>query len=137
MQTFLPFRSFRKSAACLDDKRLGKQRVEALMIVKILSGENDHSVYRNHPAVRMWQGYQDALCYYGLIMCLEWKRRGFEDNLIPEFLARMTTMNFERPVWLSNITYSHRSNLVRKKPEHYRKFFPRIKDDLPYLWPVA
>lgn len=36
MQTFLPFADFSKSAACLDDKRLGKQRVECLQILKAL-----------------------------------------------------------------------------------------------------
>jgi len=36
MQTFLPYASFAKSAACLDNRRLGKQRVEAMQILKIL-----------------------------------------------------------------------------------------------------
>ena len=32
MQTFLPYANYTKSAQVLDDKRLGKQRVEALLI---------------------------------------------------------------------------------------------------------
>jgi hypothetical protein len=28
---------------------------------------------------------------------------------------------------------SHRSALVRKDPAHYRRFFPDVPDDLPYL----
>ena len=39
MQTFLPYQNFIKSAKCLDYKRLGKQRVEALQIHNIISGE--------------------------------------------------------------------------------------------------
>ena len=36
MQTFLPFPDFKMSAQVLDYKRLGKQRVEALQILKTL-----------------------------------------------------------------------------------------------------
>ena len=34
MQTFLPYPDFRESLESLDYKRLGKQRVEALQLVK-------------------------------------------------------------------------------------------------------
>lgn len=37
MQTFVPFPDFARSAAVLDDKRLGKQRVEVLQIVRALT----------------------------------------------------------------------------------------------------
>lgn len=36
MQTFLPHKDFSISASILDDKRLGKQRVEALQIYNVL-----------------------------------------------------------------------------------------------------
>ena len=49
MQTFLPYASFIKSAQCLDDKRLGKQRVECLQILKAIKDVNYG--WRNHPAV--------------------------------------------------------------------------------------
>jgi len=39
MQTFLPFPDFKKSASCLDYKRLGKQRVEGLQILNAIQGE--------------------------------------------------------------------------------------------------
>jgi hypothetical protein len=32
MQTFLPYKIFMKSLECLEDKRLGKQKVEAKQI---------------------------------------------------------------------------------------------------------
>ena len=41
MQTFLPYPDFAKSAMCLDNKRLGKQRIECLQILKAL---NDFSI---------------------------------------------------------------------------------------------
>lgn len=45
MQTFLPYKSFEQSAACLDNKRLGKQRVEVLQILKALPDVPDNLPY--------------------------------------------------------------------------------------------
>ena len=36
MQTFLPYKSFERSVQVLDNKRLGKQRVEAFQILNVL-----------------------------------------------------------------------------------------------------
>ena len=59
MQTFLPFSDFEKSAKALDYRRLGKQRIEAYQIWKVLTGQT--TAWKNHPAVKMWQGYEQAL----------------------------------------------------------------------------
>ena len=59
MQTFLPYPDFQKTAQCLDNKRLGKQRVEARQIISTLEGKSNG--WRNHPAVKMWKGYEDCL----------------------------------------------------------------------------
>ena len=32
--------------------------------------------------------------------------------------------------------YRHKSNLLRKFPEHYRKFFKGVPDNLEYIWPI-
>ena len=64
MQTFLPYKGFRQSAQALDYKRLGKQRVEALQIHNIVSGKRTTGGWVNHPAVKMWQGYANALAVY-------------------------------------------------------------------------
>ena len=34
MQTFLPYPDFARSARCLDNRRLGKQRVESYQILR-------------------------------------------------------------------------------------------------------
>jgi len=39
VQTFLPYPDFKQSAACLDYRRLGKQRVEGVQILKAILGE--------------------------------------------------------------------------------------------------
>ena len=74
----------------LDYRRLGKQRVEAYQILNVLSGKgkknkNGTVAWSNHPAVKMWKGYEKALALYGYTMCLEWKYRGYKDSLLQKF----------------------------------------------------
>ena len=153
MQTFLPHKDFGKSARCLDNQRLGKQRVEVLQILRALRGYTKG--WRNHPAVKMWRGYEVALAWYGLVICEEWVRRGFRDTCaakIRRFLPRPLRSPYHvsnavvhyylhrpgaRPPWLGSRKFhnSHRSNLLRKDPIYYSKFRWTVSDDLPYLWP--
>ena len=58
MQTFLPYADFKKSAQCLDYKRLGKQRVEAFQVYKIVSGQRTTGGWINHPIVKCGWGIQ-------------------------------------------------------------------------------
>jgi Pyrimidine dimer DNA glycosylase len=53
---------FAETARCLDDVRLGKQRVETYQIVRTLDGVTTGR--RHHPAVRMWRGYEGTLVAY-------------------------------------------------------------------------
>ena len=78
MQTFLPYPSFAQSAKCLDSRRLGKQRVETLQLLKALT-EPAYG-WQNHPATRMWRGYVPALASYGVTICNEWLSRGYRDT---------------------------------------------------------
>lgn len=145
MQTFLPYTQFRRSASVLDDRRLGKQRVEALQILRALHLE-DYG-WANHPAVRMWHGHTPALVSYGMAIVEEWVDRGHGDTTrsnIMEFVHPATPASQDEladqqrlPPWLGRpeLHRSHRSALVRKHPEHYRSHFPRIPDDLDYYWP--
>lgn len=58
MQTFLPYPDFSQTARCLDYRRLGKQRVEAMQLWK--------GQWPNHPASKMWRGHEDWLALYYL-----------------------------------------------------------------------
>lgn len=130
IQTFLPLPDFQESAKVLDNKRLGKQRVEAYQIMRVLAGLTKG--WRNHPAVLMWRDYEPALYEYGRIVCVEWRERGFTDNLYDKFPnARVIT-----PKWLGDMRLhiSHQANLVRKDPEYYRRYFPEVDENLPYYW---
>ena len=147
MQTFLPLPGYAQSAAVLDLKRLGKQRVECKQILRALGvtvGEK-HVVsrgWRNHPAVRMWRGFEYSLCCYAIRVCDEWLQRGYQDTLLPQFedtAARLYSAGRTlRPSWIGNASVhaSHRSNLLRKNPAHYSRFGWSEPDDLPYVWPI-
>jgi hypothetical protein len=142
VNTFLPDENFYVSATILDYKRLGKQRVEAIQILKANLGYTVGWV--NHPAAKMWKGYETALCMYGLEMCYEWKNRGYKDTCKDKFMDFLTEAlklsNGEviYPDWIKNqdVIDSHRSNLLRKDPEYYGKFGWDVEDNLPYLWPT-
>jgi hypothetical protein len=133
MQTFLPYADFRTSLDCLDNKRLGKQRVEAMQILRALENPGT-SRWENHPAVKMWRGHIAALKLYHDIAIRIWKERGFKNTMI-EYNAYCDDF----PTWLGDSSFhdSHKSNLVRKDPKHYRKYFPDVQDDLPYVWPLS
>jgi len=141
MNTFLPYPDFDKSAQCLDNKRLGKQRVEAWQILELLLHPEIKSRWRNHPAVKMWEHHTIALCYYGLAMCVEWERRGYKNIIMKDrFLNIAIKFKDEEliyPPWFGDIDFhvSHISNLIRKKPKFYIEKFGDFPNNLPYLWP--
>lgn len=131
MQTFLPVSSFEESAGILDYRRLGKQRVEARQILNALRNGGG---WKNHPAVKMWRGYENALIAYGNAMICEWIMRDFKNTM--EILDCGDIQ--ELPLWfgLDKFHASHRSNLLRKDPEHYKVFGWSEPSDLPYFWPI-
>lgn len=136
MQTFLPYPSFSASAKSLDRQRLGKQRVETMQILKALTGRTKG--WRNHPATKMWRGYEGVLAQYGVAICQEWKSRGYRDTCQEKIEAMMTPRDGPRPPWLGldDFHRSHRSNLLRKKPDHYGQLWNDVPDDMEYVWPV-
>jgi hypothetical protein len=137
MQTFLPYSSFYQSAKCLDNKRLGKQRVECLQILKAL---NDSSYgWQNHPAVKMWRGYEQALGEYGVAICEEWISRGFKDTCkdkITELVNEAIPTYYPNFIGNEEFHNSHKSKLLNKKPEHYSQFGWQVPNNLEYVWSI-
>ena len=137
MQTFLPYEDFMQSARVLDNKRLGKQRVESLQILNTLETNNG---WRHHPIVKMWSGHEQWLILYTTMICHEWKQRGFEDTVLHKVLTKYEDIVLEKPKpkphWLGNkeLHSSHRSNLLRKDSDHYSQFGWVESDDKPYMW---
>ena len=145
MQTFLPHPEFDRSAASLDDRRLGKQRVETLQILRALHVE-DYG-WGQHPAVTMWRGHTAALVSYGAAVVSEWLARGYADTTygnIAEFVhpdrprvqPRLAAAG-ELPAWLGweRLHASHRAALVRKDPVRYGPLFPDVSPHQEYVWP--
>jgi hypothetical protein len=142
VQTFLPYPSFAESARVLDPPRLGKQRVEALQLLRAVTIPTYG--WRHHPAAKMWRGFVPALTKYGLEMTDAWIALGHADTVRPQLLEfapevdALTQEQLELPPWIGDEAFhlSHRSNLMRKDAEFYRQHFGDLPDDLPYVWPA-
>ena len=148
MQTFLPYADFARSAAVLDPRRLGKQRVEVLQVLRAIIVPNYG--WRHHPAAKMWKGYEEALGAYGVAVCREWCRRGHADTCDVKIRAELAKLGVTTvreqpdleaagalPPWLGEEGFhrSHRSSLLNKDPEWYGRFFTDVPPDLPSVWP--
>jgi hypothetical protein len=151
MQTFLPCTGFADSARVLDTRRLGKQRVETIQVLRALTVAGYG--WRHHPAAAMWAGYEEALVRYGLEVCRAWCEMGNADTCATTMVNDLTQAVGLRPVrsevelaeagelppWLGEEAFhlSHKAALVRKDPDYYRRFFPDVPEDLPYVWPES
>jgi hypothetical protein len=98
------------------------------------------TAWYNHPATQMWKGVEYRLAVYGSIICAEWIKRGFKDSLLNFFVQAIQEtpyIKIDMPL-IGNESFhqSHQSNLVRKDPAHYRKYFPTVPSNLPYIWKV-
>jgi hypothetical protein len=150
VQTFLPYADFRRSAEVLDRRRLGKQRVECLQVLRGLTVPTYG--WRHHPAVKMWRGCEEALGRYTFTVCEIWIEAGGADTVAATMTAELAALGLREvrsqpelaeagalPPWLGDDEFhrSHRSSLLRKEPDHYGRLFADVPDDLPYVWPVA
>lgn len=146
MNTFLPHSDFAASARCLDYRRLGKQRVEAMQIIAAITGRRltiagwgaeRHSGWRNHPACKMWAGYVPALARYGQACATEYRQRGYQDRTANVF-ADLLGVDELMPPWLGNalLHATHRANLLRKDPVYYGQFGWTEVPAEGYWWPT-
>lgn len=149
MITFLPYKSMVKSAEVLDNERLGQQRYDAAKILEILTQRQiipgrqrplrgfDYTLkmWERHPAVQMWTGHEEWLKLYLACVIGEWKYRGYSNTLdVPVYDAHSQSP----PAWLGYEEFhkSHRSNLIRRAPGLYAKYWPEEDRDLLYFWPT-
>ena len=136
MQTFLPYPSFTDSMRVLDNSRLGNQVYREGMT--LLRGK-----WPNHPASKMWQGYEDALAAYlwAGVLELDIRGKGYWHRPwcleLQGHLAGVQGSIPTMPPWLNdgNFHASHRSNLLRKDPVWYGQFGWTEPDNLEYVWP--
>ena len=136
--TFLVDSSFSKTAECLDNKRLGCQRLEAWIILRTNLGLSGG--WKFHPIVKAWKSYEWALCDYATTICLEWSKRGFVDNMYSKFVELQNKVKekiFVYPIWITNekLLRSHRAALLAKNYNWYKKFNWKEKPEINYFWP--
>lgn len=141
MQTFVPEATYAECARVLDRQRLGKQRVECLQIMNVITGTVTSRGWQNHPACNMWRDNPEALLSYTGAICKEWTDRGYVDTCMHKtatVLGAVVVPVEEYPEWWGDyrVHASHRSNLLRKDPDHYRQYWPDDSDKLDYYWPV-
>lgn len=136
MQTFVPENTFELCAQRLDQRRLNKQIAECGQIFGAL--KPDAKGWRNHPAVLMWRGYENALRLYRNTCLKEWVERGYNSTREVWDINGPIVM----PHWWNGIIHTtHRSNLLRKDPVWYGQFNwtledgSPVPDDLEYYWP--
>ena len=184
MQTFLPFSvfffytsdqikqlsiynilacSFYYSLVCLDNKRLGKQRVEANQLIGIITIRKQFQLtglvdknrlatlkkespavkfgWINHPATLLWEDYLNELkLYYNL--CIEvWKSRKNRNGLpmknnMKHHAIPQPTEYTKVPWFLTNLRFitGHQSALLFKEPKHYEQYKWNVEPKLDYIW---
>jgi len=131
MQTFLPSSNFSESMRVLDNSRLGNQVYREGMT--LLRGG-----WPNHPASKMWRGYEAALVQYLMTGVKELFNRGKDYSSRP-WAIELESMQGDvvLPPWLGNKEFhdSHKSNLLRKDPIWYGQWDWDVPDNLEYVWP--
>lgn len=162
MQTFLPSKHWHECARVLDNKRLNKQILEGWQILMVLTeldpqgNDRQPKGWRNHPAVKMWRGYEWTLAEYLEAMVTEWQKRGFKTTMGTKISNTLQAAmdkgkipvmyNQQRPRWMKKSYYeqlasTHRQALLTKNYEHYKQFnWPEDTGVPPteyeYTWPV-
>lgn len=131
MMTFVTSSNLVECAKSLDYRRLGKQRVEAYQILRTLRGHS-HG-WKNHPAVKMWRGYEDALALYMNAMIEEWVARGYNNTMKIEEIQGSPKF----PWWFTwkPLHDSHRASLNRKMPSWYHFDVDDSFTKHGYIWP--
>lgn len=129
--TFVPYTDFQQIAKSLDYRRLGKQRVEAYQIWKVLT--QGGKAWRNHPATKAWEGCTCALAVYTNTMIREWVSRGYKNTM--QLLPHCA--NPKMPWWWGwePVHASHRAVLNRKKPDFYSFGDTGEHANWGYVWP--
>lgn len=133
MQVFLPESNFKHCAEVLDHKRLVKQLLEGRQIMTVLAGESPSNAWRNHPAVKMFKGYEHDLYFYLKAIRTEMEQRGYkwENNwqvIKDTYRRNFIDQPYERPFWMEDeemhtrVMITHRGRLWEKDPAYYAQY---------------
>lgn len=125
MQVFVPEYTYEECAKSLDAKRLNKQVLECTQILDTLldlptKTGKQRVGWRNHPAVRMWDGCEGALSVYTEAFIKEMNRRGFYTKTyeykMETYVHKALSSSYNKPIWWGDKTIheSHRVRLLQK-----------------------
>lgn len=131
MQVFMPYTNIIESVKCLDNKRLGKQRIEIKYMLEMMYGMWPE---RKHPVIEMWEDYPRFLHIIYKFTVKEWIIRGCK-NTLPTSLEFVKTDPIPPP-WLKDYTYQYKALLLHKDYEFYSKEFDTDIEPIskiPYL----
>lgn len=151
MQTFITNYNFYKSAENLDVKRRMSQIYESIHILASLLDMNDKLInpkrnIKNHPVAKLWEGYETWLFNYITCHIVIWINKS--KKTIKEILETITIRNYSLlsikiknhfptfidknyPYWITDkLIKIHRSVLIQKKPDFYKKLWPGVPDNL-------
>lgn len=150
MQTWITDSNFLKSAKNLDKKRLHSQIYEGIHILASLLNCNNKLInpkrsVKNHPAAKLWSGYENELFnYIDIHMAVIDPCYIIKNNINTLNLLLLVDIGkfhineqFVIPNWITpELIRVHRSVLIQKKPEYYREKWPDIPDNLEmrYNW---
>ena len=131
VNTFVISADLQECVKALDYRRLGKQRLEAYQIWRVLHGLTRG--WKKHPAVLMWEGYTCFLAKYCNACIDEWILRGYKNTM-----QKLPHCKNPTPPWwwgLDSVIKSHQASLNRKMPDFYH--FDVCQEDWPgYVWPT-
>lgn len=144
----MPYKDYLESAIVLDKKRCWKQVVETKQILCILHYEDVPDIWKetkswnaqgwkNHPAVKMWEGYELSLAnYYNVFLdhCLNVHKI---KTKMEKLIVKSTPI---LPWWLGNEAFHRamRARLIEKDKAFYLPKFPNDEgyNGSMYWWPV-
>ena len=130
MQIFRPHVDWRKSAAVLDDRRLGKQRAEAKLVLKTILHKlgvlkDGKTGWTRHPIVLMYYNegrpyVRDLVGYFHAVV-EEWMRRGFRNEVsLADLLPLLKSVEGARGTPVTHVhEVEYRRVLILKEPCHY------------------
>lgn len=142
MQVWVPLLDIEQIPQVLVGQHLGAQRGEGLMALRAIMDFRRNPELRapwvHHPAARMWRGYERAFCEYGLVICREWRSRGYNDACLPLYLEAWSSLRgpTKLPPWWGqhSIHESHQRSLITRY-DWYRKVWPE-QEPGEITWPV-
>lgn len=128
----------------IDTDLLATQRVDAWQLFTSFIYDTQ-LVAESHPVWRCWVGYEAAVAAYGAATDAALAARSIGHGGLGMHFARgieeLRTAGeeetFVMPPWTddADVLRSHRSNMVRRWPEHYADTWRGTPALMPYLWP--